>query len=221
MSEQSIQQHADAPDDDVLMGASSSEILGGGAAVVLSILGLVHIDPITMAAVSAIALGAAFALNGGLLAAVRSRVMARAQPSTLEVVEFAGGVSVEAVTGIAAVVLGILTLLNVDAVALLPVAALVLGVGIIFSSGALARLNAAARSQKPTVERVTYSAVAFATAFHVLVGIGAGVLAILALIGYAPLVLSLVAFLGLGAASMLSGATMTGRLLGASHSHAA
>ncbi len=214
MMEESLQLRTGSSDN-ILMGASTSGLAGGAAAIVLSILGLVHFAPTTMAAVSAIALGAAFALNGGLLATERSRVMARAHPTTLEVVEFAGGVSVEAVAGIAAIVLGILTLLHIEAAALLPIGVLVLGIGIIFSSGALARLNSAAQSHKPMFERLTYSAVAFAIAFHVLVGIGAIVLAILGLIGYAPLLLSLIGFLGLGAAVMLSGASMTSRMLGA------
>jgi hypothetical protein len=66
------------------------------------------------------------------------------------------------------------------------------------------------------VERTTYGAVAFAIGSHILVGVGAIVLAILALTGFAPLLLSLVALLAVGSASMLSGAFVTRRMLGIS-----
>jgi len=217
MSEQLIQR-PEASLDSIVLSASASELGGGAAAIILSILGLVHCAPTDMAAVSAMALGAAFALNGGLLGAERSRVMARTHPTTLEAAGFMSGVSVEAVAGVAALVLGILTLLRIDAGALMPVAALVLGIGMVFSSGALARLNSAAlgKPEKPAVERVTYSVAAFAIASHILVGVGGIVLSILALIGFTPLLLSLVALVGLGSASMVTGASMTSRMLGTS-----
>lgn len=63
--------------------------------------------------------------------------------------------------------------------------------------------------------RVTHGAVVFAAAFQILVGLGAIVLAVLALIGFTPLVLSLVALLALGSASVLSGASVATRMLGA------
>ena len=214
MSEKAIQPH-ERSFDHILMSASALDLLGGTAGVILAILGLVHYAPTDMAAVSCIALGAALALNGGLLATERSRVMARAHATTLEAAQFTGGVSLEAAAGLAAVVLGILTLLKIDATALMPVAALVLGVGTIFSSGVLARVNSAAsaKAEDASADRSASGEAAFPIAFHVLVGLSAIVLSILALIGFVPLLLSLVAFLAIGVALILSGASVTNRML--------
>jgi hypothetical protein len=202
--------------DSMVISAASSEIVGGAAAVILAILGLAGYGATEMVAAGFIGLGAAFALNGGLLAAERSRVLAQAQSSSLDAAQFSSGVSVEAVAGIAAIVLAILTLLKIDASVLMPVAALVSAIGMIFTSGTLAQLNWAlvSRSERATTERVTHSAVVFAAAFHFLVGVGAIVLAVLALIGFTPLVLSLVALLALGSASVLSGASVASRMVG-------
>jgi hypothetical protein len=62
--------------------------------------------------------------------------------------------------------------------------------------------------------QAAHSAVTLATALHVLVGVGAIVVAILALIGFIPVVLSLISLLALGAASVLSGVSVASRIAG-------
>lgn len=193
----------------------TAALVGGIAAVALSIIGLANYAPPVMAAVGALVLGTAFALNGGLLAVEHSRMRAQSHPTRGEAAEYVGGVSVETVTGVAAIVLSILALLKIDIAALIPVAALVLAIGTIFGSGVLAWLNGVSVSQpvETNAERVTYGILAFATGIQVLSGVGAVVLSILALIGYSPLALSLVALLALGAAQVLSGASGAGRTI--------
>ena len=199
----------------IVVGTSISELVGGAAAVILSILGLGHDVPTDMAAGTAIVLGAAFAFGGGLLAVKRERVLPRVASSGRAIAQLNGGVGVEALAGIAAIVLGVLTLLNVAAAVLMPVSALVLVLGMLFGGGVLARLKSAALA--PSADQGTAgtsgSALPFATILLLLVGLGAVVLAILALIGFAPVVLSLVALLALGFASMLTGASVTSRML--------
>lgn len=209
--------HQGALSESVASASFAAVLAGGIAAIVLSIIGLSHYAPILMAAIATLALGTAFALNGGLLAlgwAHRTQSHARG-----ETAEYLGGLSAEAVTGVAAIVLAILALLNVDAAALLPVATLVLGIGAIFGSGMLAWLNSANRTTSTRFGERTDQAqpasavLAFAAVVEVLAGLGAIALSILALIGFLPLELSLVALLALGVANVLCGASVAGRNL--------
>jgi hypothetical protein len=202
----------------VVLGASASELIGGAGAVVLAIIGLAHYAPLATAAICPIALGIAFALNGGLLAGERKRIRGASHMSQMEAFQFTGGVSIEAICGVAAIVLGMISLIDVGASVLIPIAALVLGVGMMFDSAALARFNAAIveRADRPLMEGMVHGALALSIAAYILVGVGAIVLGILGLLGYSPLELSLIGFLALGSATLLSGAALTGRALSTS-----
>ena len=98
--------------------------------------------------------------------------------------------------------------------ALLPIATLVLGIGAILSTGVLSWLNGTGTPPSAQLEgsRMSYGVLAFATGVQILAGIAAIVLTILGLIGFDAIVLDLVALLALGSASVLSGASATGRL---------
>jgi hypothetical protein len=83
-----------------------------------------------MAAIATIILGAAILIEGGTLAAISERFSAR---TTGERGVFTEPVGLDFMGGLAAVVLGILALLGLDAQTLLSISVLVLGASFLFS----------------------------------------------------------------------------------------
>ena len=160
----------------VARGGTALAMFAGLATIVLAILGLVDILPLYMAGISAIVVGAALLFEGGS----RAAWMAGARERLGEFAE--GGVSTQAIGGIAGIVLGILALMGINPVALLSIAVLTVGASL-FAGGWSAGSSGAKQ----------------------FIGLASVVLGILSLVGYVPLTLTLVAFLCLGAGSLLSG----------------
>lgn len=199
-----------------LISGSSTEALTGAGAVVLAILGLAHIAPQMMAAVSAIALGAALIMDGAAVAAEYSRILAHSGKGTVNKAELGGGMSTQIVGGAAAVALGVLGLLNIEAQALLAIAAIVLGVTVVSSGGVTTRLNALRieiSDEHELAKRIAREAMTTATGTDILVGLAAVVLGILALVGIAAPTLTLVAMLALGASILLTGSAVVGKMM--------
>ena len=186
---------------------SVAEAVGGAAAVVLAILGLLGLLPLTFNAIAAIALGVALLLGGAALARRYSRLVPAAAASRGRQ-EIAGALGLQAIAGVAAIVLGILALLRIDPLMLLGVTAIVLGAALV-AGGGMARLARSARWLRGEGDSV-YAA----SGWEALVGIGAVVLGILALTGHAPLTLTLVAMLSVGAAVLVGGTVLASRLFG-------
>jgi hypothetical protein len=175
---------------------------------VLAILGLLGLLPLTFNAIAAIALGAALLLGGAALARRYTHMVPVAAVSRARQ-EVAGALGLQAIAGVAAIVLGILALLRIDSLQLLGVTAIVLGAALLAAGGALARLARAARWLRGEADT------AYATGgWEALVGIGAVVLGILALTGHAPLTLTLIAMLSVGAAILAGGTVLAARLFG-------
>jgi len=197
-----------------LAGGSLSEVIGGAAAVVLAILALAGVLPESLAAIAIIALGAAMMFKGGAVAARLAELNQELMTGTAEEAELAGGMTAETMTGIAGIVLGILALLGVAPMALMAVSLLVFGGGLLFASAANSELNelriggdASYRERK-----VLHASVSVASGSEVLVGLGAAVLGILALVGLAPLTLTLVGLLSIGASVMFAGSALGGKM---------
>lgn len=200
-----------------VVGGSTSEALGGGAAVVLTILGLSGVVPTFMVSIAAIVLGVALLFQGGFVAAEFRRVLsATDSEGRVHEAELGGGLGTEVLAGGAAIVLGILALLGLETQILISVSTIVLGTGTLLASGMLARLNEvhiAASAPNPAHEHLAREAVSASNAVQVLVGLSAIVLGILSVIGIQALTLNLVAQLALGASILLSGSAITGRML--------
>lgn len=194
-------------------GGSTIEAVGGVAAVILAIVGLAHIATLSMEATAAIVLGAALFLQGGLVAAEYNEILNRFQGGPYA--EFGGGLGAEALAGISVVVLGILAAFGIDAQNLMAIAAIVLGAGLVLSSGVTSRLaSVKIDMSRGTAEAKTAAqeAVSAASFTQIFVGIGAVILGVLALLEISPLVLTLVAMLAVGAATLLSGGALFGRM---------
>jgi hypothetical protein len=133
----------------------------------------------------------------------------------MEAMEIGTGVTTEFAGGLAGIVLGILALIGLVPMVLIPCAVIVFGATFILSSGLTNRLSYIenySRSQQLSREAVEAS-----SGVQVLVGMAGITLGILALIGFAPMVLSLVGILAIAVGGSLSSAALTSRLWNVMH----
>ncbi len=194
-----------APGREARMEASGSiaEVLGGGAVIVLAILGLVRIDSPMLAAIATIVLGAAFLAEGGTLAA---RFMRAARTERWEAAS--SDVAMESMCGASGVVLGILALLGIHPAVLIPASLVVFGAGMLSASGTAWRVGSAGTTTMGAhLAQETFDF----TGPQLLIGFAGIVLGILALAGYTPITFSLVGLLTLGFGVLLSGTWMATR----------
>jgi hypothetical protein len=189
---------------------SIGEAVGGAAALVLAILALVGLLPLTLASIAAIALGCGMLVGGAALAR-RFSLGLPPGASFRARQEVVGALGMQAIAGIAAVVLGVLALLGVRPLLLLSISALVLGAALLTAGAGVARLARSARWLRGEGE----SALPAAGWWEAEIGVGALVLGILALAGHDPATLTIVALLAVGAALLIGGSLLTARLFGA------
>jgi hypothetical protein len=194
-----------------LAAGSTSEVIGGGAAVVLAILGLAGIEATYMLPIAALAIGATLLIEGGVML-TRFADLAAELPAQHRGMDFGGGVSAEFLGGCAGIVLGVLALVGVAPQVLISVAALVFGGALLLGSGTTARFRnfGFAMSDHPMAHEAAREATLAASGAQSLVGIAAMVLSILALTHIQPVMLTLVALLIVGASVVLSGTAVTG-----------
>jgi hypothetical protein len=195
-------------------GGSIAEAACGAATVVIAILALAGILPGYLAAIATIVFGVALIAQGGAIAARFRHLLRETAPSELDArTELGGGMGAELIGGATGIVLGILALIGVGTAVLLPIAVIVFGGALLLGSGATMDLGTlTVPGQHERFAHVARQASQAASGTQALVGVGAIVLGILALVGFDPLVLTLVALLALGAAVLLSGATISGRM---------
>jgi len=97
-------------------------------------------------------------------------------------------------------------------VTLLAVSAIAVGAGLLMASGSMARLESLIRWEFGRNAESRANEMIYASAgSEVIVGVGAIVLGILALVGFDPVTLTLVAILSIGASLLLSGSSVAGR----------
>lgn len=203
----SIGAHSTQAVRDVETG-SLGETIGGAGALVLGILGIIGLLPGVLDAIATIAAGFAVFVGSLALGGRCARLLGEPGGSPREV---AGGLGLAAMAGLAGLVLGILGLLGVSRIELLSVAPVIFGAGLVISSAAMARFEQLLRIQRGT------EAVYVASGADGLVGAGAIVLGIIALSGTAPLTLSLIAMLAVGAAVLMSGTSLASQLMAFRH----
>lgn len=198
---------------------ATTEAIGAAAAVVLAIIALAGALTVTLTAIATIVLGAAILLDAGSVGARYHRLMTMSWSGEERVVraELGGGISAGSMAGIAGIVLGILALLGLSPEPLCAVALIVFGAAMLFGSAAksrLASLGALRYGMSDVTRRVVDEAIGVSAGGEVLVGVGAVVLGILALLGIAPMTLVLVGYLGVGAVVLLSGSSFGARMFG-------
>lgn len=195
---------------------SLGEGVFGAVAAVLAIIGLVKFYPQILLPIAALSIGVSMIFEGGSIATrINTLTDAVGKESDFKTAEIGIGMTSEFLGGIIATFLSILALLGVAPLILVPVAVAVFGVVLIFSSGLTARLNdleIQCASESDVYRSVTHEAVSAAEKIQFLIGLGAIVLGVLALMDIMPLVLSLVAALAIGASNFVSGSAISARL---------
>jgi hypothetical protein len=210
---------------EVAGAGAATEAIGAAAAIVLAIIGLTGTLTEAMMAVATIVLGAALLIDAGAMGARYGRLLREASTKEERTfrAELGGGISAGTAGGLAGIVLGILALLGVMPVTLCAVALIVFGATLLFGSAAKARLTTLTTERSGFSERtgrVLHEALGLSAGGEILVGIGAVVLGILALVGFVPTTLVLVGFIAVGAAMLLSGTAFGARVFGVlRHAH--
>lgn len=195
-----------------MTGGAGLEVIGGGGAVVLAIIGLAGYLPMYMSAIATIAIGGGLLAHGAAAAARWNDTMQRAAADRNERVEVTSGLGAEVFGGAGAIALGILALAGVIPMTLLAVSAIIVGGAILIGAPAQPEIARAAREPSRRFDRVSYEAVEGTSGAMALAGVGAAVLGILALIGVGPvLTLVLVSMLAVGGAMFLGGSALTAR----------
>jgi hypothetical protein len=196
-----------------LLGGSMSEVIAGAGAIAVAIAGLASPIPTALLPISVILVGIGLLFVGGAIASRFSTLLHETSEGRLDAAEFGGGLTVQIVGGMGTIALGIISLLQISTISLSAVAAIVAGGAVLLGSGTNARLNALRINRSTESEEarsLAHVAVSSAINMDVLIGLGAVVLGILAVLRISPLYLSLVAMLGLGFSILISGAALTG-----------
>lgn len=192
----------------IIGGGTFLEGLGGLAAIVMSIIGLVRVASVPLAAVVSIVLGTAFVLGGGTVMSQFSRFSESAYGSRARL---GAGMALEFLGGVAGIILGALALMGVYPIHLVSIAALVFGVILAAAGfGTYGMDFSVAVREGRIVESA--GAVMGAVGAQAFVGGAAVVLSILALAGLNSLGLNFVAMLCIGGAVMFSGTALSSRL---------
>lgn len=203
---------------------SATEAIGGAAAVVLAIIGLAGGLPVAMMSIATIVLGGAILLDSIAIGGRYERLVRDTWGAEARVhkAQLGTGLSAESLAGVAGIVLGILSLLGMMPLTLCSIALIVFGGGLMLGSMARRRFNATSMSHYGagaghTAVRALEEATSVAAGGDVLIGIGAVVLGILALLGLYPLTLVLVGYLGVGGAVMLGGSVLGTKMFRSMH----
>ena len=205
---------------EVAAGGATTEAFGAAAAIVLAIIGLagVLVDP--MMAVATIVLGVAVVMDAAAVGARFERIvsaLAASEGARVARAEIGGGISAGTFGGIAGIVLGILALLGLAPTSLCSVALIVFGAALLFGSvekKRIASIRTGTYGFTEGTRRTIDEAIGASAGGDVMMGIGAVVLGILALLGLDAATLVLVGYLGVGATVLLSGSAFGARMFG-------
>ncbi|HVH45395.1 MAG TPA: hypothetical protein VM925_23740 [Labilithrix sp.] len=192
----------------VKVAGSTAGALLGLTAIVLSIFALAGLLVLPLTAVAVITVGAALLVES---ASVASRPRIHHGEATRAIIF--GGVGADTITAMAAVTLGVLSLIGIAPLTLLPVSILVLGAGLLFSGATALVERVRAAYESPRAPDIADDAASAAAGAHMLVGAGSLVLGILAVLSTVPLLLTLIATLSLGISLLLSGVALGTRTL--------
>ena len=204
----------------IIAGGATLKTFGGIAVAILAILALIGLIPAVLVAIGGIVFGAAILLEGLSITSQYNQLAHQIAIDRSERVEVGGSGGVELLVGLAAIALGILSLLGVAAPVLIPALIIAGGVGLILSAGSLQRLNDLNLTRfvdSDLGRSIGRNSMMGGEVAQVLGGLGAVVLGILSLVIIAPTAaegfgtLPQVGLLVLGVASAISGAALAGK----------
>jgi hypothetical protein len=203
-------------------GGSWTGVIAGVAVLALAITALAGRFPTTLLAIAVIVFGVGMLFEGASVAARYARVLMSASTQRSMGVDLGGGLSTEFAGGAAAIILGILSLLNIYPNVLLPIAAIVVGAALLLGAASMRALNDMvvehhfSGAAYGATRQVASAAVGAASGTSVLVGIAALVLGIIGVAsgaGILGLILTEVAFLCLGATMIVSGCAVGSKMI--------
>jgi hypothetical protein len=203
----------------VALGGSLVAGACGIGAIVLAILGLANLAPLTMLGIATLVVGAALLAEGAAIAAKHAAGLEHGWFNRQAFAMLGSGLTAEFAGWVAGIILGILALLGIAAGVLIPVATIVFGASILLGSRGAAEFARFGVRPFTTMEteHVVPESVFASAGGGTMLGIGAIVLGILALVGMAPDTLCLIAFNVLGCAVLLSGSAIAGRMAASLH----
>ncbi len=178
-------------------------------------IGLAAIYPAYMVPIAILTTASAMIFKSSGIASRLSQLVRETGGGSASKAELEGGMSAELLAGFAGIALGILVLIGFIPATLSAVAVIVFGGALLFGGGETFRVSHLGRYPEDRAEYVSRLMAESASGGESLVGIAAVVLGILALVGIQPAMLVLVGLLSLGGAMLLSGTTVTMRMLSA------
>jgi hypothetical protein len=202
----------------VLRG-SVAEGVAGISAAVMAVLGLANVMPFIMLFISTIFVGAALSFDGLSVSTRFAKMISdNEEDSGYHRMEI-GSVSAETLGGIIGMTLGILALIGLAPIGLITTAAIVYGTSVIIGASANLRLNMIeiSRNFNPSTQSLAKAMVGATSDIQMLVGFAAIILGILAFIGFVPVIMLLVAMLSIGVANFISGAAISGKMFSVIH----
>jgi len=195
----------------IVAGGSFAEAIGGIAAVVLAILGLVGVMPEDMAAIATLAVGVALLLQGIAVATRFSNLFSHTGKRLADAAELGGGMGAEFLGGVAGGILGVLAILNIAPTTLMSIAIIVFGASLLLSSITTYRVDSlSSKLGQTTLSAGQMLAALAASGIQVLVGIAGIALGIIALVGVSTMILILVGLLCVGGSVLISGTALSG-----------
>lgn len=199
----------------VLAGGSTVELAAGVVAIVLAVIGLAGGVPQLMAEIATLVIGVGLVAHGVSIA-VRWKAVMRSLDGDDEGL-VGGGIGLEVVGGLAAIVLVIIAWAGVMPAGMLDAAALVIGGALVLGSAIPPQLATTAADPDVVIQVRSRRILVTSAGLMLLVGITSAILGILGIIDVTPaLPAALVAMLCVGVALMLAGGAGTfkfGRVL--------
>ncbi|HLI10963.1 MAG TPA: hypothetical protein VKY65_05140 [Alphaproteobacteria bacterium] len=195
------------------------QIVVGVAAIVLAIIGLAKMSsqslPQYLDAVAGIVVGLGLLFVGWTVLEEYAKLVASSS-ATEEASLNVGGVTVELFVGGAAIILGVLALLQITPMVMISVQFILIGAGLVLNSSTTVRVEAmrvAQETKSEIVQRVSGEVATSAAMVQILAGLGALILGILALVGFASLDLTLAGAIVVGAALAMNGTSLSGWII--------
>jgi hypothetical protein len=199
---------------------SVMEGIGGCCVMILAVLGFIGLAPTLLASIAIIVAGCALLIGGESLATRITGIFGGNHYSFSQDI-VGSGMGMESLAGILAAALGVLGLLGIYPVLVLGAAVIILGTALLPASLATAKLTGLpigsffGPDQTHSQEHGRYKArdmLHAASNSEALIGVGAIVLGILSLSGFAPMPLIMIALFAIGVSIMLAGWAMAGMM---------
>jgi hypothetical protein len=204
----------------IIAGGAGVKTVGGIAVAVLAILALIGVIPRMLIEISGIVFGAAMLLEGISIGSEYRKLAQWVAETRSERIEVGGGTGIEILVGVAAIAMGVLSLLGIAASSLMPALIITGGAGLILAAGTLEGmkdLRLMADSSSDVARRVSHDSMGGGAALEVLGGVAAVVLGILSLVMLPAFAaegtgtLPQVGMLVLGLATAAGGGVLAGR----------